>query len=265
MNLWKKMPFKLQKNTAAVWDKVYKNTPCEKEDRYIIEKEKHSLVWKQIKKRIIDSFGSFKGLKTIEIGAGRGTYSILFALEGADVTVLDYSQKAIDSSRLFFKRNNVNASFVKGDALKIGENLISKFDVSMSFGTAEHFLGTQRIDFIENHFKMLKNGGIAFISAPNKWNFFYRLWKFLSQSLGRWKFGEEYPFSTYEFKKIGRKINKKIEILGGYLFDSQFQFLKRIRKFLKIKESYNIKDIHNQIKTPLDKYFSRVILAVGKN
>ena len=41
-----------------------------------------------MKKAVIKKFGSFKGLKTIELGAGQGTLSLLFALEGAKVDAI---------------------------------------------------------------------------------------------------------------------------------------------------------------------------------
>jgi 2-polyprenyl-3-methyl-5-hydroxy-6-metoxy-1,4-benzoquinol methylase len=255
-----------QKNTSLLWDtQVWTDIPTEKEDKYRIEFEKKSIQWKRIKKTVLKEFGSFKNLKTIEIGAGRGTYSLLFALNGAEVTILDYSQKAIDSSKLFFERNGIKANFITMDALKIDENFAGKYDLSMSFGTAEHFLGEKRINFIKSHFDVLRKGGITFICVPNKWNPPYSVWKFLSERMGRWKFGEEYPFSVLEFKKIQKKIRKKFKYEGVSLFDTPFNILERIDSFFGFKEQYNLKNIHRHIGTPLDGYFSRTIMAVGKN
>ncbi len=252
----------IDKNTPKLWDTIWVPS-LDKEEKFRLEVEKKSIQWKRIKEKVLNEFGSFKNLKSIEIGAGQGNYSLLFALEGAKVTVLDYSPKAIESSKRFFKKNKMKANFIQMDALNLDKRLLSKFNVSMSFGTAEHFSGEKRIKFIKSHFDILKKDGITFISVPNKWDFRYRVWKFLSESFNRWKFGEEYPFSIREFKKIGKEIGKKFEFIGAYLFNTPFLFLLRIKKLFRI-EYYNTKNIKQQIGTVFDKYFSQFIVAVGK-
>lgn len=258
------MKGKIKKNTSKLWDDIWKNKIPEEQDKYNLEKEKHSIRWKRIKEKVIKKFGSFEGLKIIEIGAGQGLYSLLFALEGANVTILDYSQKAINSSKLFFKRYNIKANFIKSDAFNLNKKLLSKFDVSISVGTAEHFIGEDRIKFIKIHLDVLKDKGITFIAVPNKWNPLYSLWKFLSQSFGRWKFGEEYPFSVLEFRNIGVVLKTRFSFIAGYLFDSPFQFLNRVKKLFRIPENYSRKRISYQIGTPFDKYFSSTLVAIGE-
>jgi 2-polyprenyl-3-methyl-5-hydroxy-6-metoxy-1,4-benzoquinol methylase len=189
----------------------------------------------------------------------------LFASEGAEVTVLDYSPEAIRSSKLFFERNNVKSTSIQADAFNLDKNLLRKFDVAMSYGTAEHFKGKQRIDFIKLHFDVLKECGIVFIEVPNSWNIPYRLWKFLSQLSGRWAFGEEYPFSIIELKKIAKLFNKKCSFMGKSLFRTQFCFFRRIKKLFKIKETYDLNKIRKEIGTPLDTYFSTYLILVGEN
>ena len=254
----------MRKNTSLLWNENVWKGFSEEEDRYHLEKERKSIQWRRIKKRVLENFGTFKGLKTIEIGAGRGTISLLFALEGAEVSVLDYSEKAIESSRVFFRRHNINANFITMDALNIDKGFEGKFDVSMSFGTAEHFLGEKRLRFIKSHIDVLREGGITFIAVPNKWNLFYDLWKFLSESFGRWRFGEEYPFSVFEFRKIGRFFGRKFSYEGVYLFESSFNLPGRIRKILGVKRNYSTSGLRNQLGTPFDKYFSRTIIAIAK-
>ena len=65
----------------------------------------------------------------------------------------------------------------------------------MSFGLTEHFLGADRVNINKAHFQVLREGGISFISVPNKYNPPYIIYKYFSQLLGRWKVGMEIPYS----------------------------------------------------------------------
>lgn len=257
------LKMKTSKNTSALWDKMRHTPYSEEYFVHHLEKERRSIHWKRIKRGIIDKFGSFKNIKTIELGAGKGTYSLLFALKGAEVTVLDYSIKGLEMSKAFFKVHKAKATFVEMDALSLNKSLFSKFDVAMSFGTAEHFVGKKRIKFIQTHFDVLKEGGIALICVPNKWNLPYRLWMFLSKSFERWNFGEEYPFSIKELKEIGKKIGVTFDFIGVYLLGNKFHFLKRIRRLLKIPDRKDYRKMSRQIGTPLDKYLGPTITAIG--
>ncbi|MEI7719476.1 MAG: class I SAM-dependent methyltransferase [archaeon] len=259
----------VQKNTASVWDnQVYNNSMLEDRDKYFIEYEKKSIRWKRIKEEVIKRFGSFKGLKSIEIGSGQGFFSLLFAMEGADVTVLDYSKGALNAAKLLFKRANIkNAKFIQMDALNLDKSLYNKFDVSMSFGTAEHFKNENRIKFIRTHKDTLKVNGVTFLSVPNSLNLVYRTWKFLSQKAGRWQYGEEYPFTHKELKAIFKKIDLKFEkIVGASLFFTHIQLKRRLKTLFNISENWikKTKNLKPQIGTPLDAYFASDIVAIGK-
>jgi len=254
----------VEKNTPKVWDKFYERAISKKEDEYFLEYHRKTNLWKITKEKIIKEFGSFKGLKSIEIGAGEAYDSLLFAMEGADVTVLDQSANALKTSKILFKRYGYKAKFIQMDALNLAKKLFSKFDVSMSYGTVEHFIGKNRIKIFQSHFDVLKKGGITWICLPNKWNLIYRLWKFLSETFNRWQFGEEYPFSRSELRKIGKEIGQEFEIIGGYLFFTHFQFKRRIRKLLGKSPNYDVSILKQQIGTPLDKYLSYEFAVFGK-
>ena len=236
-----------KKNTPDLWDKLWDKEVSQDNDVFIIQKEEHSIRWKRILKIIYQQFNSFENLKVIEIGAGKGTYAALMAKKGADVTILDYSDKALTKARIFFKRNNLNANFKKEDALSISQELKNSYDVSMSFGLAEHFTGENRFKIIKAHFDLIKKGGITFISVPNKYNLFYRIWKYIAEKKNRWHWGEEYPFSRRELNKFCKKIKPvHYSFFGNSLFSS-------IRYFIPETNNSEIKDERG---TFLDAYFS---------
>jgi len=248
---------KIKKNSPEVWDLVWKKDPTI--DQEIIQIEKNKILFKRFEKILIAKFGSIKGLKTIEIGAGTATYSLLLASMGAKVTVLDYSPRAIKISKKLFKRYGYNANFLEQDALKLNSSYFKRFDVSMSFGTAEHFSGKDRLKIIKTHFDLINNKGMVFIAVPNKWNAPYLIHKKLSQSFKKWNFGEEYPFSPLEFIKIGNKIKRKFYFTGSTIFSDPFCTISRLKKLFNLK--WRPFPEHG---TFLDKYFARYFVAYTK-
>jgi SAM-dependent methyltransferase len=138
---------------------------------------------------IRETFGSVRGLRIIELGAGRGDISFLLARDGAHLTLVDSSKVALQQSKARFAENGLVADFVLADISKMESP--RDFDVSMSFGLVEHFVGVERRRIVEIH----KIARLAFISVPNALCPPYRIWKFVLERTGRWPYGVEIPSS----------------------------------------------------------------------
>ncbi|MEO0115282.1 MAG: methyltransferase domain-containing protein [candidate division WOR-3 bacterium] len=255
----------MRKNIPQLWDEIWQGDSSVEEDRYILSKEENSIRWQRIEKIVLQKFGSFVGRKVIEIGAGIGTYAALMAKKGADVTIVDYSEVALKRAANFFSRNGLSAQFIKHDALTLPMNFFNKYDIAMSFGLAEHFKNQQRILINKIHFDLLRKGGIAFISVPNKWNVPYRLFKFVAEIMGRWKIGEEYPYSRVELKNICQKIGvKQYSFFGDSLYGS-FKFINPLQIIKKTsKNSWQLDRIKKEKGTFLDCYFSYALVLYGE-
>ncbi|MBT7703782.1 methyltransferase domain-containing protein [Candidatus Peregrinibacteria bacterium] len=255
-----------KKNTAKLWDNLWKHDISKKEDAFNLAKEENSIRWQRIEKIVLKNLGSFKGLKVIEVGAGAGTNAALMAKRGAEVTILDYSELAIKRSREFFKRNKLKAKFIQQDALNLPKELMSKYDISLSFGLTEHFKDQQRIQINKAHFDLIKKGGITFISVPHKHNLPYRLYKFAAELAGKWNVGEEYPYSRQEFRKICQKIGiKKYAFFGDSLIAS-FNMINPFRIFAKLlgfKQNLDISKMRPEKGTFLDEYLSYALVLCG--
>ena len=112
--------------------------------------------------------GAVQGIKTIEVGAGSGVYSFIFAKRGAAVTLVDYSQEALSLAERNFSREGVKAAFLLRDALDVPSSPRQEFDLAMSFGTVEHFEGEKRFLIAKAHFDLVRPGGLVIISVPNR-------------------------------------------------------------------------------------------------
>ena len=161
------------------------------------------------------------------------------AKRGANVTVLDYSDLALQKAKAFFDSQKLKADFINTDALKLPDNLLHKFDVVMSFGLAEHF--TDRMPIFAAQVNFLKPGGTAIISVPNKHCPPYRLYKYLAEKLGRWPFGEEYPMSKVELKEIFAEIEiNEYKIISSSLINAFAFFYSGFRSHTKGDSSRSI-------------------------
>ena len=253
----------MKKNTPELWDVMWEKDFSYEEDLYYLEVEEKSIRFHRMDQIILERFKSYEGLNVIEVGAGIGPHAALMAKQGAKVTILDYSTKALERSKQFFDRHKLEAEFICVDALNLPEQYFEKYDISMSFGLSEHFIYPDRLTINKTHFDLINSNGMTFISVPNKNNYPYRLYKYISQKIGTWKFGEEYPYTRKEFKKICKELDvKDFFFIGGSIYYSLklISPIAIIKKILRIKKKNDISKVKKEKGTFLDKYLSYALV-----
>lgn len=239
------------KNTSRLWDDLWNDPSYRKQDTWGLEKEYRSVRWQRLRDLVVRKHGTFHDLSVIELGAGAGKVAALFARHGANVTLVDYSEGALRRARELFERLGLSARYIQADIFDLPSEM-KEFDVSLSFGLTEHFLGTQRLDANFVHLAVLREGGTAIISVPNRYNPPYRLYKFLAEATRTWKYGEEYPYSRQEFEEMMEAFGVTEYGFFGDSFVNSFRFFNPIgdlRKTLKLKPPI-------ERGTPLDAYAS---------
>lgn len=186
---------------SPVWEKLWsREIPAERDDA-LLARERSSPRWALIVDNLARTFGRIAGLRTIELGSGRGDLSVLLAQHGANVTLLDANDKALTAARQRFDRLNLPADIRSGDLLNLDPILLNQFDVAISIGVIEHFKGDDRTAAIRTHHEVLKPGGMAIVSVPNVWCPPYRLWKKYLELRGCWPYGMELPYSRRELAR----------------------------------------------------------------
>ena len=258
-----------RKNTPDLWNDLWNREISPKEDAYNLTREERSIRFQRIEKAILDRFRGFEGLNVIEIGAGAGTNAALSAKRGATVTVLDYSEMALERSREFFERNGLTADHICADALDLPDDLLNRFDVSMSFGLSEHFKGKQRLLINKSHLDVLKEGGLTFVSVPNSLNLPYRIYKLAAETLGVWKVGEEYPYTRRELSGFCETMGIRDYFFIGDSIYSSLQFINPLRvmkRILRSRDDYDISKIKREKGSRLDEYLSyALVLCASKD
>jgi 2-polyprenyl-3-methyl-5-hydroxy-6-metoxy-1,4-benzoquinol methylase len=105
------------------------------------------------------------GMKVIEIGFAPGKQLAYIKKKyGAEVTGIDKSKNGINLAKKLFNSLKIEGNIICGDIL---HNTIKneKYDLVYSVGVIEHFDDPKPL--VENHFKILKNNGVAIIIIPN--------------------------------------------------------------------------------------------------
>lgn len=224
-------------SNPELWNQIWSGSNQEEHDHDFwnwVRRESASVRNNKIRKFISDYVGDLKGLKVIEVGSGLGVYSFLFARLGADVTLMDYSEQALDLARKLFEENSLRAKFLLQDALKLNPVLYNQYDVAMSFGTVEHFKYPERLKIMETHVQLVRPGGAVVVSAPNLFFFPHEILKAYLQWQNKWGLGYEKAFHHGEFLKVARILRlKHSKIIGS-------AFLSDIQRYLRIYRSTSL-------------------------
>lgn len=174
----------LMSNTSALWNAVWGSDYPE---------------WDELSEEILGTLraeiGSLNGLRVLEAGSGTGRISCALALAGAEVWLLDYSDKALDKSREYFSSHGADGNFVYGDvrAMPFEDD---SFDVVWSSGLLEHFEPLEQVKVLSEMVRITRNGGKVIVIVPYAGSPFYQLGKWWAEALGTWVHGTERPMST---------------------------------------------------------------------
>jgi hypothetical protein len=212
-----------------------------------------------IKREILKHFGTFKGLRFVELGAGVGKMSILMDILGGQTTLIDYNENALKKAQEVQGFFGCEPNLLMESALALPASICGQYDVVMSFGLAEHFSGEERTAIFHSHHKLAKKHGIVVISVPNALGLSYRLSHGVRKALGKWPKGlPEVPFTRKELKNIALSIGlTDIRISGGnrFLWDFNYFLIGNAKQAIR-RHIFKKKDVKSQLSTednPRDK------------
>ena len=116
---------------------------------------------------ILQRMGPLKGKRLLDLGAGLGESSVYFALQGAQVTIVDISPQMVQMALLLGRKHGVELEGIVSGAedLKLPEN---SYDIIYVANAIHHV--QNRASLYEQMYRALKPGGRFFALDPLAYN-----------------------------------------------------------------------------------------------
>ncbi len=197
------------KGQKTSWDKVYNDSNV-------------SGGWAYLSQLIIRTFINETNVvnqkKIIEAGSGSGRNSAKLAQLGAIITLLDYSDYALQKAKEFYQQNNIPAAFVNGDIFNIPFDN-NTFDIVWNSGVIEHWTGDQQVSCLKEMLRISQNNGIVITFNPNARSIFHVIGKKLLMLFNSYAYIDEINIKTLknQAKKAGGKLVKKEYSIGFFV------------------------------------------------
>ena len=114
-------------------------------------------------------FGDLKGKKLLGLASGGGQQMPIFAAQGAVCTVLDYSEKQLESERMVARREGYSIEIVHADMTKPLPFSDESFDII--FHPVSNCYVEEVLPIFRECARILKHGGILLAGLDNGVNF----------------------------------------------------------------------------------------------
>jgi len=116
-------------------------------------------------------YGELRGKKVLGLASGGGQQMPIFAATGAIPTILDYSEKQLESERMVAAREGYGIEIIRGDMTKPLPFPDESFD--LIFHPVSNVYVEDVIPIWKECYRILKKGGILLAGLDNGLNFAY--------------------------------------------------------------------------------------------
>lgn len=172
---------------------------------------------------LLDIAGPVAGKQVLEAGSGTGKISLRLSMDGAAVTLVDYSPQALEQSRLAFRQKNRDAQgqWVLADIREVplpGGG----YDLCWSAGVLEHFSLEEQVRILREMRRLTRPGGKVAVLVPYSRSLPYRLGKSYAEAAGTWRYGTEIPMDSLREAFRLAEIEAELETDIGFVQSLDF-------------------------------------------
>ncbi|MBU0760854.1 MAG: class I SAM-dependent methyltransferase [Nanoarchaeota archaeon] len=166
-----------------------------------------------------------KGMKLIELGCGtgRGVSYIKVNFPKLEVHGVDYCKESIEHGKKFYSKTGTIFNQVKAQGTHLPD---SSFNFVISSHVIEHLTKKEGKKFMEEIYRLLKEGGYAFVGTPNRkqgQDFYAQNPK--DDKKYRLNPAHEHEYTFVEFNDLGLGVfgkNLKIDLIKSQPFNKLF-------------------------------------------
>ncbi len=190
-----------------IWDKIWER---EQQDWDRLSEEIVRILKKEI--------ACLQGKKILEAGSGSGRISLRLALSGAEITLLDYSAKALEISGGHFHKYGLPVTLVNADLTEKLPFADNAFDMVWNSGVMEHFDRQEQLPIVREIHRVARE---FHTFNPYTGSIFYRLGKWAAERNGSWPYGKELPIQTMKdvFTGAGYTLQAEYPIASSVSLD----------------------------------------------
>jgi SAM-dependent methyltransferase len=131
--------------------------------RFLVSQSPHA--HKVFRADLMARLGSLSGLEILEIGSGRGEFSVYLGRQGASVTGIDVGPNLVEASRVLAEINGVECRFVHSSATELPFDAES-FDRVVGVAVLHHLSREDLVRAVRETHRVLRPGGTALFCEP---------------------------------------------------------------------------------------------------
>ncbi len=177
----------------------------------------------------------------LDMGAGRGELAATLALNGKNMSLLDWADNNVAFEKDLFQKLNVAGHFQQADMTKTLPYKDGQFDAVYSCGVFEYFTDEVIKSILKEAFRIARKRVI--IMVPNAWSLAYRFGKWNLERKGQWVWGGEHPFTTLKPHFRAATKGKLVEFSVGTRHSLDFLTMRGGQKMQNVlKGIFKIKD-----------------------
>jgi ubiquinone/menaquinone biosynthesis C-methylase UbiE len=132
-------------------------------NRFIIDDSRYSPY--QIHQDLVKSMGPLKGKRVLDLGSGRGKFSVFLAKQGAKTMGVDVGPQLIAGARCLAEINHVDCEFHEANVSNLPFE-VNSYDIVVGLGILHHLSQSDLKKALQETYRVLKENGAAFFCEP---------------------------------------------------------------------------------------------------